>query len=131
MPHLPPDATAVKRYLNELQDRITTAVENADTAAFQRDTWARPEGGGGDPEAERDASGIVHLAQKHKAQWSEFALLYRGNFQSRALEKALRLARGLTGRPLVLKFEGHYHGWSDEGLVGFAPPARNSAQVAQ
>src|SRR5205814_1751014 len=35
---------------------------------------------------------------------------------------ALRLARGLTGKPLVLKFEGHYHGWSDEGLVGFAPP---------
>jgi glutamate-1-semialdehyde 2,1-aminomutase len=23
---------------------------------------------------------------------------------------------------LVLKFEGHYHGWADEGLVGFAPP---------
>jgi coproporphyrinogen III oxidase len=48
MPHLPPDASAVKRYLNELQDRITAAVENADTAAFQRDTWARPEGGGGE-----------------------------------------------------------------------------------
>lgn len=35
---------------------------------------------------------------------------------------ALRLARGHTGRKLVLKFEGHYHGWADEGLVGFAPP---------
>ena len=35
---------------------------------------------------------------------------------------ALRLARAHTGRPLVLKFEGHYHGWADEGLVGFAPP---------
>ena len=35
---------------------------------------------------------------------------------------ALRLARAHTGRPLILKFEGHYHGWSDEGLVGFAPP---------
>jgi len=23
---------------------------------------------------------------------------------------------------LILKFEGHYHGWSDEGLVGFANP---------
>jgi coproporphyrinogen III oxidase len=48
MPHLPPDASAVKRYLSELQDRITAAVENADSAAFQRDTWARPEGGGGE-----------------------------------------------------------------------------------
>ena len=36
---------------------------------------------------------------------------------------ALRLARAHTGRPLILKFEGHYHGWGDEGLVGFAPPA--------
>jgi ATP-dependent DNA helicase Rep len=44
-------------------------------------------------EAERVAAGITNLAQKHKAQWSEFAILYRGNFQSRALEKALRLAR--------------------------------------
>ena len=35
---------------------------------------------------------------------------------------ALRLARAHTGRPLILKFEGHYHGWADEGLVGFAPP---------
>jgi coproporphyrinogen III oxidase len=48
MPHPPPDASAVKRYLNELQDRITAAVENVDSAAFQRDTWARPEGGGGE-----------------------------------------------------------------------------------
>ncbi len=35
---------------------------------------------------------------------------------------AFRLARSHTGRKLILKFEGHYHGWADEGLVGFAPP---------
>lgn len=35
---------------------------------------------------------------------------------------AFRLARANTGRKLILKFEGHYHGWADEGLVGFAPP---------
>ena len=46
-----------------------------------------------DHEVERVASGIAHLAQKHKAAWSEFAVLYRGNHQSRALEKALRLGR--------------------------------------
>jgi len=44
-------------------------------------------------EAERVAAGIAHLAQKYKAPWSEFAILYRGNHQSRALEKALRLAQ--------------------------------------
>ncbi len=36
---------------------------------------------------------------------------------------ALRLARAHTHRRLVLRFEGHYHGWGDEGLVGFANPS--------
>ena len=44
-------------------------------------------------EAERIASEIAHLAEKHKSRWNEFAILYRGNHQSRALEKALRIAR--------------------------------------
>ena len=42
------DATAVKRYLNDLHDRITAAVEAIDAAKFRRDPWARPEGGGGE-----------------------------------------------------------------------------------
>ncbi len=46
-----------------------------------------------DHEAECTASAIAHLAEKHKARWHEFAVLYRGNHQSRPLEKALRLAR--------------------------------------
>jgi ATP-dependent DNA helicase Rep len=44
-------------------------------------------------EAERVADEIVFLAQKHKAPWSDFAILFRGNFQSRPLEKALQLRR--------------------------------------
>ncbi len=49
----------------------------------------------------------------------------RVRFNNSATEvvlSAFRLARAHTGRPLILKFEGHYHGWADEGLVGFAPP---------
>jgi len=42
------DASAVKRYLSGLQDRITAAVENIDTVKFRRDAWDRPEGGGGE-----------------------------------------------------------------------------------
>jgi coproporphyrinogen III oxidase len=42
------DASAVKSYLGELQDRITAAVENTDSAKFRRDAWERPEGGGGE-----------------------------------------------------------------------------------
>src|SRR5260370_36562071 len=49
MPKLEPaDASAVKRYLNELQDRITAAAEKVDSARFRRDPWGRPEGGGGE-----------------------------------------------------------------------------------
>jgi coproporphyrinogen III oxidase len=44
----PADASAVKSYLDELQDRITAALENTDSARFRRDVWKRPEGGGGE-----------------------------------------------------------------------------------
>jgi ATP-dependent DNA helicase Rep len=44
-------------------------------------------------EAERVASIATTLAEKHKARWHDIAILYRGNFQARPLEKALRLAR--------------------------------------
>lgn len=32
---------------------------------------------------------------------------------SEAVAAAIRLARAVTGRDLVIKFEGHYHGWFD------------------
>ncbi len=44
------------------------------------------------------------------------------NSATEAVMAAFRLARTHTGRRLILRFEGHYHGWSDEGLVGFANP---------
>jgi glutamate-1-semialdehyde 2,1-aminomutase len=34
---------------------------------------------------------------------------------------ALRLVRGYTGRPKIVKFEGHYHGWSDAYSVSSNP----------
>jgi glutamate-1-semialdehyde 2,1-aminomutase len=39
------------------------------------------------------------------------------NTGTEAMMAAIRLARGVTGRPLLLKFEGHYHGWHDDLLV--------------
>jgi len=57
-------------------------------------------------EAERVAADIVHMQQVAKASWNEFAILYRGNHQSRPLEKALRLARvpyHLTGGTAFLE----------------------------
>ena len=40
---------------------------------------------------------------------------------SEADQAALRLARAATGRPTVLKFEGHYHGWFDNVLWSVGP----------
>ncbi|MBI3980003.1 MAG: aspartate aminotransferase family protein [Chloroflexi bacterium] len=41
---------------------------------------------------------------------------------SEMVQAALRLARAATGRRVVVKFEGHYHGWFDTILVSVAPP---------
>jgi len=32
-----------------------------------------------------------------------------------------RLARAYTGKDKIVKFEGHYHGWSDEEMVSYNP----------
>jgi len=44
-------------------------------------------------EAEKVAAEIHFLAAAKTAPWSDFCILFRGNFQSRALEKALQLLR--------------------------------------
>jgi len=38
-----------------------------------------------------------------------------------AVQLAHRLARAHTGRPRILKFEGHYHGWVDGALLSYKP----------
>jgi len=50
------DSLAVKGYLIELHDRITAAVEGIDAARFLRDSWDRPEGGGGESRVLTDGS---------------------------------------------------------------------------
>jgi glutamate-1-semialdehyde 2,1-aminomutase len=35
---------------------------------------------------------------------------------------AMRLARAATGRPRIVKFEGHFHGWHDYATYGVNPP---------
>jgi coproporphyrinogen III oxidase len=52
----PVDASAVKGYLNELQERITAAVEKTESLKFRRDAWQRPEGGGGQSRILSDGS---------------------------------------------------------------------------
>ena len=42
---------------------------------------------------------------------------------SEACQIAFRLARAFTGRDLILKLEGHYHGWMNGALVSYKPSA--------
>jgi glutamate-1-semialdehyde 2,1-aminomutase len=65
----------------------------------------------------------IEVAERLQAMISSADLVRFNNSATEVVLSALRLARGHTGRPLILKFEGAYHGWADEGLVGFAPPA--------
>lgn len=39
-----------------------------------------------------------------------------------AVQRALRLARAYTGKTKVIRFEGHYHGWSDQIHWSNRPP---------
>jgi glutamate-1-semialdehyde 2,1-aminomutase len=49
------------------------------------------------------------------------------NSGTEMVEVALRLARAVTVRRKYLKFEGHYHGWSDQALVSYHPTAEQAA----
>ena len=49
---------------------------------------------------------------------------------SEAVQMVFRLARAYTGRPLFLRFGGHYHGWLDNVLGGSLNPDPNAIPFA-
>ena len=52
-----PDRSAVSAWLSDLHESLTTALERADgVAQFRRDTWQRPEGGGGETRVLKDGA---------------------------------------------------------------------------
>lgn len=61
---------------------------------------------------------VAELLQKiiPRAEIVRFA-----NTGTEAMMAVVRLARGYTRRPKILKFEGHYHGWYDDVLVSSNP----------
>ncbi len=48
---------------------------------------------------------------------------------SEAVQAAFRLARAATGRSMILKCEGHYHGWFDNVVWSVAPSADDMGTV--
>lgn len=65
----------------------------------------------------------LEVAERLQRMIPSAELVRFSNSATEVVLTAFRLARGHTGRKLILRFEGHYHGWADEGLVGFANPA--------
>ncbi len=65
----------------------------------------------------------LEVAERLQKMIPSAELVRFNNSATEVVLAAFRLARAHTGRKLILRFEGHYHGWADEGLVGFANPA--------
>ncbi|MDP9373645.1 MAG: aspartate aminotransferase family protein [Chloroflexota bacterium] len=71
--------------------------------------------------------GAGHLGEIEWAEWVHRLVpsADRVKFTSSGTEAtmlAMRLARAYTGRDKVLKFAGHFHGWHDYAIPGYAPP---------
>jgi glutamate-1-semialdehyde 2,1-aminomutase len=74
----------------------------------------------------------THFGNDHPLQveWAEriqalVPCAERVRFTNSGTESAMlacRVARAHTGRPTILRLEGHFHGWGDELITGFAPP---------
>jgi glutamate-1-semialdehyde 2,1-aminomutase len=64
----------------------------------------------------------MRVAERIQASVPCADLVTYSNSGSEAVLVALRLARAYTGRSKVIKFEGHYHGWTDSVLISYHPP---------
>src|ERR1700722_6463639 len=55
----------------------------------------------------------ISVAEKIQKLFPNMELMRFANSGTEADVSAVRLARTFTGRPKIVQFEGHYHGWSD------------------
>jgi len=61
--------------------------------------------------------GEVELAEEITSALPGADLLVFANSGTESVLQALRICRGYRGRSAIAKFEGHYHGFSDQGCV--------------
>lgn len=81
----------------------------------------------------------LQLAERITDAFAPESTVVLANSGTEAVQMALRMARAYTGRQRIAKFEGHYHGFSDQGMVSswfrysgdplFPEPVANSAGV--
>ncbi len=70
----------------------------------------------------------VRVAEKLKSLFPSIELLRFANSGTEAMASAARLARAYTGRPKLVLFEGHYHGWSEALFNRYHPPLEDLPQ---
>src|SRR4030088_2816510 len=68
------------------------------------------------------AEQIGHLIPS--AEWVRFTMS-----GTEATMLAMRDARAFTGRELVIRFAGHFHGWHDYAMAGYQPPFDTSTST--
>ena len=86
------------------------------------------------------ATGMVYAAQNtYEVKAAElvcealgWADMVRFNMTgTEAVQGALRLARAVTGKRRILRFEGQYHGWLDNVLIKYEPGPAQAASAGQ
>lgn len=80
---------------------------------------------GGQHELEIEAAEAVCSA----LEWPEMVRF--GVSGTESVQAALRLARAVTGRTKIIRFEGHYHGWLDNVLMAPYEGAWGAASAGQ
>ena len=78
----------------------------------------------------------THLGACHEleVEWAERIIRMvpsaeRVRFTSSGTEAtllAMRLARAVSGKQVIVRFAGHFHGWHDHAIPGWRPPYDNS-----
>ena len=65
------------------------------------------------------------VAEKICDRFPSMELVKFSNSGSEATHYAVRLARALTGRDKIIKFEGQYHGWTDATEYSYHPAIKD------
>lgn len=103
-------------FLGHTPDSVTTAVDAASRRGLVY---------GGQHELEVRAAEAVCEA----VGWADMVRF--GVTGTEVVQAALRLARAVTGRTKVIRFEGHYHGWLDNVLISERRGAWGTASAGQ
>jgi glutamate-1-semialdehyde 2,1-aminomutase len=65
------------------------------------------------------------VAEKIRDRIPSMELIKFSNSGSEATHYAVRLARAITGRDKIIKFEGQYHGWTDATEYSYHPAVKD------